>query len=330
MQLSPYYEWGKRFAEKCELKSYSQILDLGCREGRLSTFVAERYPENQIMAVDNIAANIDTAQSISTANLTFDIQDALTLPYTNCFDAVVSFHCLLWIANKRQALENVYKALKPGGKCFLQFFVKHGRPQNDRFFYHTAQEVEWKSYFNPFQKNYYDISLEEFCRMIHHIGFLINNLSLVHYPMTFLHAENLQNWLKSWIPHKHIPVSKQEHFMMDVTKVYLEHHQYPQDDSFVYDEYFLEAILEKPSQTPLSHSYQYNELSFTQREAQILKYFLHGKSAKEIAVILPITAKTVEFHFAKIKEKLHCHKRSDIFQAAMTHGFINLMFDIKL
>lgn len=330
MQLTPPYEWGKQFVGKFDLTLYPHVLDLGCREGQLSTYLAKRYPSHQFLAVDNIAANIEAAKSLSQTNLHFDIQDALTLPYSNCFDAIVSFNCLLWIANKQQALEKAYKALKPGGKLFLQFFVKHGRPQNDRFIYHTAKKPSWKPYLNKLQTTYHEIGIEELCRMINQTGFLINNLALSYYLVNFAHAEKLQDWLKSWAPYQHVPVNKQEYFIADVTKAYLDHHQFSQDEAFVYDEYVLETILEKPIQLLALKDYRYHDVIFTLREAQVLKYFLQGKPAKEIAHILSITAKTVEFHLAKIKEKLHCHKRSDIFQAAMTHGFINLMFDNKL
>ena len=37
--------------------------------------------------------------------------------------------------DKYQVLKNLYQALKPGGKAYLQFFVLHGRPKNDRFIY---------------------------------------------------------------------------------------------------------------------------------------------------------------------------------------------------
>jgi DNA-binding CsgD family transcriptional regulator len=64
---------------------------------------------------------------------------------------------------------------------------------------------------------------------------------------------------------------------------------------------------------------------FTPHEVHVLKYFLKENSAKEIALLNSVTAKTIEFHLARIKEKLN--RRSQIYQAAILHGFIHLIFE---
>lgn len=111
---------------------------------------------------------------------------------------------------------------------------------------------------------------------------------LKDFSTIFEQRENRQNWLKSWAPYKHIPLRKQDHFISDIAKICLDYHQIPQDSSLIYYEYLLEVILRKPSEEiklPLEN-YRYKNLTLTVREVQILKYFLRGKSAKEIACLL--------------------------------------------
>lgn len=41
------------------------------------------------------------------------------------YDCVVSFSCLHWCQNIRQAFENIYKLLRPGGRALVEFIAHH-------------------------------------------------------------------------------------------------------------------------------------------------------------------------------------------------------------
>lgn len=75
-----------------------------------------------------------------------------------------------------------------------------------------------------------------------------------------------------------------------------------------------------------SNLFDYGIIRFTYREAQCLHYFLKGYSAKKSANLLAISQKTIEFHLANIKTKLHCQSKSGIVDKAIEYGFIDLIF----
>lgn len=56
----------------------------------------------------------------------------------------------------------------------------------------------------------------------------------------------------------------------------------------------------------------------SQRERQCLRCLLEGKTAKETATIYKISHRTVESHFEKIKQKLKCTYKRDLFAIAQT------------
>lgn len=70
----------------------------------------------------------------------------------------------------------------------------------------------------------------------------------------------------------------------------------------------------------------YADIYFTPREISVLSCYLRGYTAKQIASLLHLSAKTIESHIANIKIKLHCEKRSDIYDKAFEIGFIELLF----
>src|SRR6266700_43386 len=106
---SQWSQWGKDFANKLNLTKQYTILDMGCRNGAISAYLAKNYPQQKFLAIDNLANEIESAKDFRLSNLSFETVDALQLSYTDYFDAVVSFNCLLWIKDKGKVLRNIYQ-----------------------------------------------------------------------------------------------------------------------------------------------------------------------------------------------------------------------------
>ena len=60
------------------------------------------------------------------------------------------------------------------------------------------------------------------------------------------------------------------------------------------------------------------------REREILQLLAEGKSGKEIAAILNISPRTVEFHKYRMMEKLAIKSNAELVQYAVKHGIISL------
>ncbi|MDX2251409.1 MAG: response regulator transcription factor [Nitrospira sp.] len=62
----------------------------------------------------------------------------------------------------------------------------------------------------------------------------------------------------------------------------------------------------------------------TPRQREVLQLVAEGKSAKAIASILHISAKTVEFHKARIMDMLDLHSTADLTKYAVAEGLVSL------
>ena len=60
------------------------------------------------------------------------------------------------------------------------------------------------------------------------------------------------------------------------------------------------------------------------RQREILQLLAEGKSGKEIASILNISARTVEFHKYRMMEQLNIRTSAELVQYAVKHGIISL------
>jgi DNA-binding NarL/FixJ family response regulator len=61
----------------------------------------------------------------------------------------------------------------------------------------------------------------------------------------------------------------------------------------------------------------------TTREREIVKLIAEGKSSKDIAALLFISARTVEHHRANIMSKLNIRKTADLVKYAISKGYIS-------
>jgi DNA-binding NarL/FixJ family response regulator len=64
--------------------------------------------------------------------------------------------------------------------------------------------------------------------------------------------------------------------------------------------------------------------SLTPRQREVLQLVAEGKSIKEIASILDISIKTVEFHKARIMDELDLHTTAELTKYAVAHGIASL------
>ena len=94
------------------------ILDLGCGTGTLTAQLAARG--SRVIGVDSARPMVERAR-VQYPELTFEVCDALALPFEGEFDVVFSNAVFHWIADHDTLLENVKKALKPGGQLICEF-----------------------------------------------------------------------------------------------------------------------------------------------------------------------------------------------------------------
>lgn len=94
-----------------------------------------------------------------------------------------------------------------------------------------------------------------------------------------------------------------------------------------------DAFLHPPLTTKLVRDYlaragsedaraRYNEL--TEREREVLRLIAEGHTNQEIAEFLFISPSTVQTHRTHVMEKLGLHKRSELIDYALRHGFLDL------
>lgn len=102
----------------------THILELGCGPGFYACRLSQEYPHIHTTGVDLsrrlIARAKSRAASRSLINCTFSHGDARALPdASNSIDAVIVSRLFLIIANREGVLSEIFRVLKPSGRCFI-------------------------------------------------------------------------------------------------------------------------------------------------------------------------------------------------------------------
>ena len=92
------------------------------------------------------------------------------------------------------------------------------------------------------------------------------------------------------------------------------------------DTIFTKKIYQKVnlSQKPNSYSLggKFESEKLTTRESETLFYLIRGYTAKEIALVLNISAKTIDYYIEQLKVKFEVRKRSELIEKTIEQGFL--------
>ena len=102
----------------------THVLELGCGPGFYACRLSQEYPQIQATGVDLSRRLIARAQSRAASrslhNCTFAHGDAHSLPTeSNSVDAIVVSRLFLIVRHREAVLREMYRVLKPGGRCFI-------------------------------------------------------------------------------------------------------------------------------------------------------------------------------------------------------------------
>jgi arsenite methyltransferase len=102
----------------------TQLIELGCGPGFYSCRLAERFPDMSVIGVDRSESQLQWAReragALGLSNCRFRRINALDLSYADAeFDIVLASRLFTILPEQNRAVAEMYRVLKPGGRCFI-------------------------------------------------------------------------------------------------------------------------------------------------------------------------------------------------------------------
>jgi arsenite methyltransferase len=102
----------------------TQLIELGCGPGFYSCRLAERFSDMSVTGVDRSESQLrwarERAGELGLTNCRFRRINALELSYADAeFDIVLASRLFTILPEQNRAVAEMYRVLKPGGRCFI-------------------------------------------------------------------------------------------------------------------------------------------------------------------------------------------------------------------
>ncbi|CAG9854664.1 unnamed protein product [Phyllotreta striolata] len=144
-------DYMRKYKDWFDWKEGSSIFEFGMGDGRnvreaLFPFMPENIKE--YVGSDVSPEMVDHAKkTLSSPKASFIVLDicseAIPEDLVNRFDVVFGFFVMHWVQNTRQALQNMYKMLKPKGQLFLTYV---DYVSTDEFYCSSSKHPKWRVY----------------------------------------------------------------------------------------------------------------------------------------------------------------------------------------
>jgi ubiquinone/menaquinone biosynthesis C-methylase UbiE len=108
----------------------ARVIDIGCGTGRYALLLAS-MTEARVFATDLSWAMVEKGRQKDNAqNMSWSLSDACRIPFADeSFDAALLFLVLHVLKDPKEALQEAYRILRPGGHCLI---LVHSHAQLDR------------------------------------------------------------------------------------------------------------------------------------------------------------------------------------------------------
>ncbi len=233
------------FMQQVKFKGTEIILDVGCGDGKITAAMARAVPHGSVIGVDISTSMIQAAKSAFSEqrNLSFTVEDAAKVNFERKFDLITSFTVMQWVLEQSQALQCFEKALKPGGRLWIQMPTELPKAMQQALEKTTTSE-RWKEYFTQFSPAWRFYQPEEYRALLVKGRFTPTRLDVTTKHERFPSRAVFHGFLKQWFPYlRPLPAEQKDAFLNDLLDAYLK--ILPADEqgrvSFIVDRLEVEA-----------------------------------------------------------------------------------------
>ena len=101
-----------------------KVIELGCGPGFYSCGLAERFRKISVVGVDRSPSQLKWARekrnTLGVNNCRFRSDNVLELSFTDgSFDVLIASRLFTVLPNRRRAVAEMFRVLRPGGRCFI-------------------------------------------------------------------------------------------------------------------------------------------------------------------------------------------------------------------
>jgi trans-aconitate 2-methyltransferase len=174
-----------------------RVLDVGCGDGYLTHAVAGMVPDGYAVGADASPRMFEAAHGSREATASgpwFVVADARQLPFTECFDAVLSFNALHWVCEQRQALTQIATVLRPGGRALIQVVCEGPRTSIEAAAMTVCHSPRWARWFEGFPPPFVHVDPKGYGELAASAGLTLDDVTVTDREWDFGSRDAFIRW----------------------------------------------------------------------------------------------------------------------------------------
>ncbi len=239
---------GRKIIDDLEFKGAEKVLDVGCGTGRISHYCAQRLATGSVLGIDSSQDMINFAQTeyLDSKNLSFVSTDVTKMDHENEFDIIYSLFCLHWVKEQKQAIQNIYHALKPGGKSFLCICCENNLTTQ----WNKATQKAFEIYPELLSKHVEDVPhqpFDEWIERVKDVGMIVLGSSLDDRTKVFSSVQEMKAFISALNIESNLSPSERSVFLDAALEELYELYGLSINDPFAFTTTILTLKLNKPN-----------------------------------------------------------------------------------
>lgn len=174
-----------------------RLLDVGCGDGYVTRRLAAMVPDGYVVGIDPSRGMLTQAlrhDPSGRSGPVFVRADVRDLPFTENFDAAVSFNALHWVPQQRRALSQIAAVVHPGAAVLIQVVCAGERPSVESVAMTLCDRPHWVSRFTGFTAPFTHVDPEFFDQLASAAGFAVAGLTVTDRQWDFGTRERFARW----------------------------------------------------------------------------------------------------------------------------------------
>lgn len=244
--------WARAFIDELPTNA-SDILDLGCGDGKLTCKLAKKAGHAAVHGLDLSANQISAAKKLIDGDLegrlSFSVGDAADFQLDQTFDLIFSNAAMHWVENQDGVISCASKHLRPGG---MLYFLIPAKADLFKQLKDTRSQMISSTKYAEYLKNYkprtFSHSIDDYLPRLLNFGLTIQEILLKPRHNVFDSKIQFANWVSAWLfsLFSEIPQHLQSEFLADFVNTYMaQPGSVDQDGKIHYYGYLLKIVATK-------------------------------------------------------------------------------------
>lgn len=185
---------GRSVLKVLQGRSFSTLLDAGCRQGHYAIRIARLHPNVEVRAIDIDGESVLEGESVRKVlglkNLSFEKEDVFSLQFKGSYDVVLLLQVMEHLIDDLTALRNVHRVLRDRGILVItvpNLNLKSGSTRKLRKYVKIQSHV---------RQGYKPVDME---RLLEQAGFEIQRMEFLS-GVIGQRVERTERFLKTYVP----------------------------------------------------------------------------------------------------------------------------------